>query len=150
MTEEQVTKSILQWLIRGGWEVVTFDFPQSGTGKLLQSSLSTGEKNKGGIIPDIIAVKDSHALYFENKDRFYLEDYRKINGLITTDEYIESINELLKGYDIKSIWYGIGMPSGQYNRVSNEILSLIHFLVGVCEESKVEILYNPRNLNFCN
>ena len=35
MKEEQVTKAVLKWLIANKWEIVCFDFPQSGTGRIL-------------------------------------------------------------------------------------------------------------------
>ena len=35
MTEEQVTKALLQHLTDNGWHIVCFDFPQSGTGRVL-------------------------------------------------------------------------------------------------------------------
>lgn len=35
MNEEKVTKCLLKWLIDNGWEIVCYDFPQSGTGRLL-------------------------------------------------------------------------------------------------------------------
>jgi hypothetical protein len=32
ITEEQVTKAILDWLEANDWKIICFDFPQSGTG----------------------------------------------------------------------------------------------------------------------
>ena len=70
MREENVTKNILQWLQINKWEIICFDFPQSGTGVLLHlNDINRTEKNKGGIIPDIIAVKNGIAVFFENKDK---------------------------------------------------------------------------------
>ena len=63
ITEEQVTKAILNWLESKSWEIVCFDFPQSGAGVSLHlnQELRT-TKNKGAFIPDIVAIKIK--LYF--------------------------------------------------------------------------------------
>ena len=81
MQEEQVTKSILKWLIENGWNIVCFDFPQSGTGHFLHPN-GTNHKNKDSINPDIVAVKGNTCLFFENKARFYYPDYQKQHELI--------------------------------------------------------------------
>jgi hypothetical protein len=59
ITEEQLTKAILEWLIANNWEIICYDFPQSGTGVSIHPNeeLRT-TKNKGAIIPDIVAIKN--------------------------------------------------------------------------------------------
>lgn len=64
MREEQVTKFILKWLLDTNWEIVCFDFPQSGTGHFLHPNGST-DKNKDTINPDIVAVKDKYCLFLK-------------------------------------------------------------------------------------
>lgn len=107
MTEEQVTKALLQYLTDNGWHIVCFDFPQSGTGRILHPNNANGEKNKDSIIPDIVAVKNNVSLFFENKDRFYFPDYIKINEMIVNNQYTNAIDKLLSDYKIESIflWY---------------------------------------------
>ena len=97
ITEEQVTKIILKWLETTGWEIICFDFPQSGTGISLHlnEDLRDG-KNKGVIIPDIIAIKNNEVVFFENKNRFELSDFLKLENLKTTNNYTMSISKLLK------------------------------------------------------
>ena len=63
MTEETVTKLLLEWLMNNGWEIICFDFPQSGTGRLLHPNGST-EKNKNAINPDIVAVRNGTCVFF--------------------------------------------------------------------------------------
>lgn len=87
MREEQVTKSILKRLTANGWEIVCFDFPQSGTGRMLHPNRSNDEKNKDGIIPDIVAVKDCVCIFAENKDRFFYSDFKKQNMLKISGNY---------------------------------------------------------------
>lgn len=111
MKEEKVTKIILNWLKTNGWEIVCYDFPQSGTGILLHpNGKNRTTKNKGGIIPDIIVVKNDIALFFENKDRFYQPDFDKLEEVREQQNYTEALSKLLVGYNIKAIRYGIAIP----------------------------------------
>ena len=146
MREEQVTKAILKWLTENDWQIVCFDFPQSGTGILLHPNSARSEKNKDGFIPDIVAVKDGISLFFENKDRFYYPDYQKINNLIVSDEYSISINELLRPYNVNEIYYGIGLPTHKHSKRSEEARHLVDFIVGVNEIFSIDILYNNKKI----
>ena len=141
MTEEQVTKAILKWLLADGWEIVCFDFPQSGTGRLLHPNNSAGEKNKDAINPDVVAVKGTTCVFFENKDRFYFPDYQKVNLLITENNYTLAISQLLSPYSIENIYYGIGLPSLKHKKASQESSELVDFIVGVEENRNIQILY---------
>lgn len=137
MTEEQVTKALLSWLKEGGWDIVCFDFPQSGTGKPLHPNDRTS-KTKGIIIPDIIAVKDGIVIDFENKDRFVLSDVEKVKMLRETDEYSNDLNRLLKGHVYSSIYYGIGMPYSEKNLLKAEAhLTEVDFAVFLKEDGSV-------------
>lgn len=139
MREEDVTKSILNWLISRDWEIVCFDFPQSGTGRLLHKNGST-DKTKDAINPDIVAVKGKICLFFENKDRFYLLDFIKQNQLITNNNYTESINNLLSRHNVETIYYGIGIPSLKFNRTAKESSKLVDFIIGVNEDKSITVL----------
>ena len=141
MTEEQVTKAILSWLISLGWNIICYDFPQSGTGVYLHPNGSK-EKNKESINPDIVAVKDNICLFFENKSYFYFPDFEKINMLRTTDKYSNDINALLKEYHINCIKYGIGYPRNVHKDEMMEIYEMVDFIVGVKEDNTIEILYD--------
>lgn len=147
MREEQVTKAILSWLIGNGWKIVCFDFPQSGTGRLLHPN-GTSEKNKGAINPDVVAVRNDVCLFFENKDRFYHPDYEKVNGLIVHRDYSEAIDQLLSGYGVNAIYYGIGLPSSKHKKASAEASCLVDFIVGVEEDKTVIVHYNPHFIAF--
>ena len=84
MTEEQVTKTVLDWLIGNNWEIITYDFPQSGTGKYLHPNKEIRNretKNEKSFIPDIVAVRNTTALFFENKNRFFLDDFIKLKNI---------------------------------------------------------------------
>jgi len=135
LTEEQITKAILDWLEEQGWEIICYDFPQSGTGISLHPNeeLRT-TKNKGAIIPDIVAIKGTTVLFFENKDRFVLSDFVKVNGLKTGSDYSASLQKLLKNYNVSQIFYGVGLPKNDnvLNRIA-EHQEKIDF--AVCVES---------------
>lgn len=140
MTEEQVTKEILKWLMQGGWEIVCYDFPQSGTGVFLHPNGST-EKNKDTINPDIVAVKNNKCVFFENKSYFYFPDFEKVNTLRSTSDYSDAINDLLKKYTVDSINYGIGYPSSVHKKKAQESVHMTDFIVGVSNDRKIEMLY---------
>ena len=80
MKEENVTKAILRKLVSAGWEIICYDFPQSGTGRVLHPN-DRDSKTLGAIIPDIVAIKDGIVVDFENKDRFVFSDFEKIDQL---------------------------------------------------------------------
>ena len=82
ITEEQMTKAIIDWLEINSWEIICFDFPQSGTGVSLHLNNELRiTKNKGAFIPDIVAIKNENVIFFENKDRFVINDFIKIQNL---------------------------------------------------------------------
>ena len=145
MTEEQVTKNILKWLIDNDWEIVCYDFPQSGTGHFLHPNGST-EKNKETINPDIVAVKNNICIFSENKDRFYLPDYKKQNKLIVNNNYTNAINELLKKYSVTTIYYGIGLPSSKYKNAAVQNRNLVDFIFGVSKQVTINILYDNHSI----
>ena len=140
MTEEQVTKAILKWLTDNQWEIVCFDFPQSGTGRLLHPNLSS-DKNRKAINPDIVAVRDHVCVFFENKDRFYYPDYEKINNLRVNQDYSEAISALLAGYSVSNIYYGIGLPTQKHKKKSEDSVNLVDFIIGVNEDRSMIPLY---------
>lgn len=148
MTEEQVTKALLKYLTDNNWHIICFDFPQSGTGRVLHTNNSVGEKNKDSIIPDIVAVKNNISLFFENKDRFYLPDYQKVNELIVNNQYTKDIDKLLSGYKVKTIYYGIGLPTEKHKEKSKESASMVNFILGVNEDKSVTVVHNPKEILF--
>ena len=145
MSEEAVTKAILKWLLNNQWQIVCFDFPQSGTGRLLHPN-GAKEKNKGSINPDIVAVKNGLCLFFENKNYYYYPDFEKQHRLITANNYTEAISSLLSGFNAVSIKYGIGFMSSNYSGGAITNRELVDFIVGVDETKAVRFLYNPSHI----
>lgn len=149
MKEERVTIHILNWLESNGWKIICYDFPQSGTGVLLHpnSEENRTTKNKGGIIPDIIAVKNNCALFFENKDRFYEPDFNKLFSLRTKQNYSNSLGELLNGHNIKVIYYGVAISDVEKEIKKSKLhLEKIQFLISTNEEKNITIHYDAEGI----
>ncbi|MEM7087150.1 MAG: hypothetical protein AAF489_13265 [Bacteroidota bacterium] len=148
MKEEKVTKNILEWLLENNWTIVCYDFPQSGTGVILhQNNELHTTKNKGSIIPDIIAVKDGVALFFENKDRFYQPDFEKLFEIKTEQNFTDSLNRILSDYPIIKIIYGIGISDvkKEVSKAKNH-LDKIDFLISTNEKKEITIHYDVNGI----
>ena len=144
MREERITINILNWLEENSWQIVCYDFPQSGTGILLHpNGDNRTEKSKGGIIPDIIAVKDNIALFFENKDRFYQPDFDKLFEIKTENNFSDSLSQLLREFNVSKIVYGIGLPEvKKHLEKSKTQLDKIDFLITINDKKNVVIHYD--------
>ena len=148
--EEEVTKKILSWLKMSGWQIVCYDYPQSGTGYTLKPNNSR-TKNRGCITPDIVAVntKSKVCLFFENKNRFYRKDFIKQNALRTDNQYTHAIGKLLEGFPVDVIYYGIGLPLSKYTKIAAECAPLVDFVVGVDSLSEnPKVLYISSSRTF--
>jgi len=143
LTEEQITKTIISWLTKLGWKLLCFDFPQSGTGISLHPNTELRTtKNRGAIIPDVVAIKDKVVVFFENKDRFVLEDFVKVDELKQTTDYSIAIQKLLKGLKYSKIYYGVGLPDTTHTEnMTQENLTKIDFAIFVTIDNKVSIKY---------
>ena len=148
MTEEQVTKAILTSLIECGWVIIAYDFPQSGSGKMLRPNDNISEKNKGGLIPDVVAVKNGVCLFFENKDRVVISDFQKVSSLIHDNQYTDDISTLLAGHSVIKMFYGVGFPFDKWNKSADANISLVDFIIGVTADKKTEFLHNPYKIMF--
>jgi len=149
MREERVTINILNWLEANQWKIICYDFPQSGTGILLHPNTDENrtDKNKGGIIPDIIAVKNSIAVLFENKDRFVMADFEKIKDVKSLGNYSNALNALLSKYNTVDIYYGIGIPFiEKYIRKSLANIDGINFLISTDLGGKVYINFDSNKI----
>lgn len=148
MKEEKVTKNILEWLERENWTIVCYDFPQSGTGVILhQNNELHITKNKGSIIPDIVAVKNGIALFFENKGRFYKPDFEKLYDIKNDKKFSDSLNRLLSDYPITEIHYGIGISEIKKEIDKSKLhLGKIDFLISTNKEKEVIIHYDSNGI----
>lgn len=145
MKEEKVTNNILNWLESNGWKIICYDFPQSGTGILLHpnSIENRTTKNKGGVIPDIIATRNSIALFFENKDRYVSSDFDKIKDIKKLGNYSDSIDNILFEFAVSTVYFGIGIPSiEKYIKKSIKNIEGIDFLISTNENGEVQIHFD--------
>jgi hypothetical protein len=148
LTEAEVTIGILEWLKSNNWEILAYDFPQSGTGLVLHPDKRVGStKNKNSIIPDIIAAKGSIGTFFENKDRYFANDFDKVNQLRTNNLYQNSITDLLKPYNVTNIYFGIGIPNIR-NHVKSSLNNthLIDFLISYDSITKTNVIYETTQI----
>lgn len=146
MKEEKVTKEILKKLQAFGWEILCYDFPQSGTGRLLHPN--DRGSNEPSINPDIIAVKDNVCLFFENKERYYYKDFQKQNNLIVNNQYTKDIAKILGPYKIDYIYYGIGLWKTSYGVAAKENQQMVDFIVSVDDSCRVCLEYCSMKMNY--
>jgi len=146
MTEEKITLSIIEWLKLKSWKIICFDFPQSGTGIVLHPNYecrTAGSKNIGSIIPDIVAYKNDTAVFFENKNRFYYDDFKKVKKLREDCNYTTSIIRLLSSYPVARIFYGVGLPyKTTVLKKANQYCGLTDFMVAVSESGDIIPIHN--------
>lgn len=137
MTEEQVTITIINWLKKYNWKILSYDFPQSGTGHIFKPN----DDDNSRIIPDIVAIKNNICIFMENKNRFVLSDFIKQNNIKTTSIYDKSINQYLKDYNINKIYFGIGLPSKTFCDKHKQYINLVDFIIGINEQALITNLY---------
>lgn len=135
MKEESVTKSIIKYLKQNGWNIFSYDFPQSGTGFFIHPN-DRSDKIKKAIVPDIIANKESTCIIMENKSRYYEKDFIKLHNLKNDVSYSDDLNSILKRLNCNNIKYGIGLPLKDFlENKSEEHLALVDFIITV-DDSK--------------
>lgn len=140
MTEEFVTKSILRYLIDRGWQIIAFDFPQSGTGRSLHPNGSTS-KNEGVLIPDIVAIKGNVCLYLENKDHYYKPDFVKVYEVISKRQYSDAFSSLLGRADGIDMYGGIGLPVSSLSAVADVDKGLVNVIFDVNDDGVAHVAY---------
>lgn len=148
ITEEQATKAILDWLEENDWQIICFDFPQSGTGVSMHPNeeLRT-TKNKGAFIPDIVAIKNGIVVFFENKDRFVLEDFIKVQDLRNNNDYSNSVQKLLAKFEYSEIYYGVGLVHSDSTELkTSNHLDKIDFAVFYYGNKTIKIHFDPKYL----
>lgn len=152
MTEENVTRNILIWLKENRWRIVSYDFPQSGTGLVIHPNEDVRDKtkNKGVVVFDIIAVRKRTAVFFENKDRFCYDDFKKVDYFRKTNDYSAGISRVLRPHSIESRYYGIGGPDSEsFIDRSVENTEMVDFLVAVSNGGSISILEDTPNIFGC-
>lgn len=146
ITEEFVSLNVRSWLKGLGWNILAFDFPQSGTGIVLHAK-GSNSKNKDAILPDVVAhlEREDKGVLLEDKDRFFLGDFKKIERLRTTDDYQPSLSALFGGKLPKEMYYGIGIPNIT-SQIANSSrhYSKIDFLLAVSADGSISM---PHSVN---
>lgn len=146
MREEDVTKKLIRYLKNNEWEIISFDFPQSGTGIMILPDNNISSKNKEAIIPDIIAYKNKVCVFFENKDKLVRSDFEKTNNLICDNKYTKNINKILVRYEVKNIYYGIGLPYNVKTENIKKYSQLVDFVLKIYENETIEKVIDKYNI----
>ncbi len=140
MREEFVTKSILGFLKTKGYSIISFDFPQSGTGILLHPDIPQ-DKN-GGIKPDIIASKGRFLLIMENKERYWKDDFEKLHRLKTCVDYTRDLKKLHSQYNTTFLKVGVGIPNNKKTiEKALESGRLVDFIIVVDEHGDCKVIF---------
>lgn len=141
MREEEITKRIVNILDKRGWEILAFDYPQSGTGIMLKDSRNSKEKNKNCINPDILAIKNNVLLVMENKFNFSLKDIMKLN-LMKDGIFNHDLDRHFPKLKYKRMCVGVGLYNNKKNitKVEN-CKSDIDFCILIDENSSNILFY---------
>lgn len=112
MREERITINLLRKLSKNDWEILSFDFPQSGTGKILHPDNAA----EGDVIPDIIAYKNQNLIIMENKLNYSEDDIKKLIKMKTTNIYFDSVNDLLEDRVVINYYFGVALKNSSRNK----------------------------------
>lgn len=144
MREEVITKFAIQVLTAMGWQVLAYDFPQSGsTFRLRAASSTTGAtKNQGSIIPDVVAHKGRTVVIVETKPH---EDRADVVKLLQLREqwkgYSASLNLLIapEAYDHVRFGICIGLTE---QAISPSTLALdLDFVLGIRDNGTTVVVH---------
>lgn len=116
-----------------GWHILAWDFPQSGTGRAFRLN-TAGNKNAKAFIPDILAEKHGHVLWFENKTKVSRSDLAKCRELSAQTAFLSQVRKEC-GLDDGPVWFGIGLPTAEFRKLTEADLSTANlgFAFGVGE-----------------
>lgn len=147
MTEERVTKTVMDWLSARCWEILDYDFPGGGTGRRFRfaDADSTRDKNAGAFCPDIVAWKDGSIILFENKAIETLSDFGK-QAKIRMDPSIRK--QLVSAYPRKpfgAIFVALAF-SGAFKRHEDAKSFGIDFVLTVSENGNVRGVYKSERI----
>ncbi len=114
MKEEEITKFVIKNLKENDWRILSFDFPQSGTGIILKHNGHLNEKNKLTINPDVLAFRQGVLLYMENKESFSAHDIEKI-ARVKNNEYTVSLRRIFPSIKYEKILTGVALSDDDSN-----------------------------------
>lgn len=90
LEEREITLAVRDFLIVGGWQILSIHFPGAQGGL----SISVSGKSKRWV-PDLIASKDKIVLVGESKPRYSLKDVHKLNEMFNDPRFIEKLRSKL-------------------------------------------------------
>jgi len=136
VTEELITIAIVQYLSLRQWTIISYDFPQSGSGYRFTENFTGSCSSCKALIPDIIAQKEGQLFIWENKVKFSVLDIEKYRNF--TSSFSNSIESLRKETSFQNMFFGIGVAHSLYNIKKIDLYSnQLDFAVIVDQESTV-------------
>ncbi|MGB9866747.1 MAG: hypothetical protein ACPLPR_02410 [Bacillota bacterium] len=84
--------SVVRFLSEGGWRVVSVDYPQSGCGLALRPA-DCRDKNRGKLIPDVIAVRRNIVMVVESNTKCTRKDIANL-AKAKSEAYLGAIAEV--------------------------------------------------------
>ncbi len=145
LSEEQVTIAIIKQLRHVNWHIVSFDFPQSGTGRALIAKGNGPASSRRRVVPDVIAVRNEICLILENKHAFDINDVRKLEEIRDSGRYNRSLESILRPYRITNFIFGIGLPIADGSASKELIVPALDVLLAVDESLGVRVLSARNN-----
>jgi hypothetical protein len=140
LTEEQITRFLIGHLKKIGFNIFSYDFPQSGTGYILRpNSTEIKHKNINFWIPDIIAIKDRKLYLFENKDHYSNSDIKKIQSIRQNRSHSEAIDKLLYRTKTDKFFFILGFPINFY-KPETQITDFIDAEIGCDLENDLFVM----------
>ena len=146
MIEESVTKAVIFFLKQHKWEILDYDFPGSGTGRNFRIGSDEDFKKRKRVIPDIIAYKNNTILWFENKDRDTIADYKKVFSLsLERKNLLEQINQVYPDKLASNLFFAIAHfgESKYLKKVTEYNISTILQVVSPLPTPQINILFDP-------
>lgn len=142
MKEEKVTLAIIEFLKAADWEILSFDYPQSGTGVTIHpANRQMGAKRENTITPDIIALKIDNLIVMENKVYFSAEDVKKLRK-VKKGVFTRSLRYNFPDINWQKIWVGLGISDKDKElRKALANQPVFDFLLSVTSEGVVSAEY---------
>jgi len=140
LSEEKVTRELIRFHQREGWNVVSFDLPETGAGERIPpNNRQTGTKQRGSIVPDIVAVNGEILRLVESKPKFDMNDVRKLE-LVLNGEYSQGIERKFGHLEWESVEVSIGLPIAENSTTLEKKASRLDLSLFIQPDGGIEIL----------
>lgn len=141
MRQETITLSVAKFLSESGWCVKSVDYPQSGCGVALRPRRCK-DKNRGKVVPDVIAVRGHLVLFVESNTRCTPKDIENL-ARVKSEEYLHSLQEAVEiesgVISVKTAFAVASDVSLTHRSLTKLKNACVDFLIRVNESGECEI-----------